>query len=377
MRKSKFLILALLVGAAVLAFAGCSSGSTTGSSFWAIIAIPLGYVMRWCYMLVQDLPWAYVWAILLFTIGTKIILFPLSVWQQKGTARMSAVSALMQQVQKTYAKDKNRQQQEMQRLQEEIGYNPLSGCLPLLIQFPIIFGLVEVIYKPLTYMLRLPSELITLLTNKTLEITGEELTSTAARLFETKIIEQVKTNWDAFSSIASQYPTEMAALQKFDMTMGSIQLWDKPEFAFNLMLLVPIFSIVTMLISSLISMKASGTQNQAGSGKVMMVTMALLFGIFSFTYPAAFSLYWGFQNIVLIFQSMLLRKMINPDKYKAEVLAKYEESKKKRKKKTSATVKVKDEETGDMVEREVSLEKLEKLRLQKAREIDAERYKEE
>lgn len=330
--------------------------------------------MRWCYALVKNLPWAYVWTILLFTIATKLLLFPLAIWQQKGTARMSAVSSLMQQVQKTYAKDKNRQQQEMQKLQEEMGYNPLSGCLPMLVQFPIIFGLVEVIYKPLTYMLRLPSELLTLLTNKTVELTGIELTSATSRLIETNIIEQVKSNWGAFSELTAQFPNEMGMLHQFDMSIGSINLWEKPTFAFNLMLLIPLFSVVTMLISSLISAKAAGTQNQPGSGKVMMITMAAMFGVFSFTYPAGFSLYWGFQNIVLIFQSMLLRKMINPDKYKAEVLEKYEESKKKRKKKTTATVKLKDAATGEVVEKNLSLVELEKLRLQKARELDEERY---
>lgn len=373
MKKSKLLILALVVVSASLALAGCSSG-TTGSSIWTFIAVPLGYIMRWCYALVKNLPWAYVWTILLFTIATKLLLFPLAIWQQKGTARMSAVSSLMQQVQKTYAKDKNRQQQEMQKLQEEMGYNPLSGCLPMLVQFPIIFGLVEVIYKPLTYMLRLPSELLTLLTNKTVELTGIELTSATSRLIETNIIEQVKSNWGAFSELTAQFPNEMGMLHQFDMSIGSINLWEKPTFAFNLMLLIPLFSVVTMLISSLISAKAAGTQNQPGSGKVMMITMAAMFGVFSFTYPAGFSLYWGFQNIVLIFQSMLLRKMINPDKYKAEVLEKYEESKKKRKKKTTATVKLKDAATGEVVEKDLSLGELEKLRLQKARELDEERY---
>lgn len=373
MKKSKLLILALVVVSASLALAGCSSG-TTGSSIWTFIAVPLGYIMRWCYALVKNLPWAYVWTILLFTIATKLLLFPLAIWQQKGTARMSAVSSLMQQVQKTYAKDKNRQQQEMQKLQEEMGYNPLSGCLPMLVQFPIIFGLVEVIYKPLTYMLRLPSELLTLLTNKTVELTGIELTSATSRLIETNIIEQVKSNWGAFSELTAQFPNEMGMLHQFDMSIGSINLWEKPTFAFNLMLLIPLFSVVTMLISSLISAKAAGTQNQPGSGKVMMITMAAMFGVFSFTYPAGFSLYWGFQNIVLIFQSMLLRKMINPDKYKAEVLEKYEESKKKRKKKTTATVKLKDAATGEVVEKNLSLVELEKLRLQKARELDEERY---
>lgn len=348
-------------------------------ALWDLIAIPLGYIMRWCYIFVNDilhLPVSYVFALFLFALITKIILFPLAVKQQKSTAKMAAFQPMIADIQKTYAKDKNRQQQELMKLQEEMGYNPMAGCLPLLIQFPIIFGLVEVIYKPLTYMLRIPSELVTLLTEKTYAITGLEQNATTLRMIETNIIEQVKTNASAFSDLFSQYPDAMGQIRDLNMSIGSINLWEQPTFGFNLMLLIPLFSVVTMFLSTMFATKASG-QNQVGGPnmKVMNVTMSLMFAVFSFMYPAGFSLYWGFQNIIIIFQSMLLRKMIDPDKYKEEAMRQMEENKKRKKKKSQRTVKVLDEATGEVVEKNLTLSELDKLRLQRAREIDEERYK--
>ncbi|MEG2678264.1 MAG: YidC/Oxa1 family membrane protein insertase, partial [Oscillospiraceae bacterium] len=306
-------------------------------SLWNIIAIPLGYIMRWCYLFVTDIinmPMPYVFALFLFTVITKVILFPLAVKQQKSTAKMSAFQPIMADIQKTYAKDKNRQQQEMVKLQEEMGYNPMAGCLPMLIQFPILFGLIEVIYRPLTYMLKIPAELVTLLSTKVATITGVELTAATSRMIETGIIEQVKTNAGAFTDLFVKYPSAMQQIQDLNMSIGSINLWENPKLEFSWMLLIPLFSVVTMLLSQIITLKASGQDSMGGgSMKMMTIMMSVMFAVFSFMYPAGFSLYWGFQNIVLIFQSMLLRKMIDPDKYKAAALAQMEENKKNKKKK--------------------------------------------
>ena len=126
------------------------------SSIWGIIAIPLGFIMRYCYILFADVlkfPLAYVFALLLFTIITRAILFPLSLKQQRSTAIMGLYQPLIDEINKKYEKDPQKKQEEMAKLQQEYGFSPTAGCLPLLIQFPILFGLIEVIYKPLTYMI--------------------------------------------------------------------------------------------------------------------------------------------------------------------------------------------------------------------------------
>lgn len=385
-KKLIYLLAAVLVIA--LALSGCASSSAGNdasssssggllSSLWGLIAIPLGFIMKYCYIFVNDvlhMPLAYVFALFLFALVTKILMFPLSLSQQKSSAKMAAFQPMIEEINRTYAKDATKRNEETQKLYEEVGYNPMTGCWPLLVQFPIIFGLVEVIYKPLTYMLRIPSEVVSALT-KIVQDNG--LTGANVRFIENDIISAVKTNEGLFSGLGSEASQYISQLKDLDMSIGNINLWEKPKLAFSLILLIPLFSIVTMILSSVISMKTSGqSDSQSGrTGMSMMISSALLFGVFSFTYPAAFSLYWGFQNLIIIGQSFILRKICDPKVLKQQAI---EEMKAKRAAKKNAakatnTVKIKNE-SGEVVEKTVTASELNKLRLQKAREIDSERY---
>lgn len=354
---------------------------------WQVIAIPLGFIMRYCYIFVQDvlhLPLAYVFALLLFTIITKGLLFPLSLKQQRSTAMMAAYKPMIDEIQKKYANDKNKQQEELQRLQQEYGYNPLSGCLPLLIQFPIIFGLIEVIYNPLTYMLRIPSAILTQIKETASALITSSGGTVTARFLENDVLRLVKTNTSAFTALAenntagvtsAEFLGYIKTIESFDMSIGSINLYETPSIkSISLIIIIPIFSVVTMLLSQFISTRLSG-QAKAGGKQMMpmLVFSTVLFGVFSFMYPAGFSLYWGMQNLVIIAQSFILRKICDPEKLAAEAQAKIAAQRKSAKKATVTTVKIKDE-NGEVVEKTLSVQELEKLRLQKAREQAKERY---
>ena len=329
--------------------------------------------MHWCYLLVNDilgLPMPYVFAMFLFALVTTIVFFPLALRQQRSSAKMSAIQPLMQDIQKKFAKDKQRQQAELQKLNEEMGYNPLSGCLPMLIQFPLMFGLVEVIYAPLTYMLRIPGELVEAL-KKIVVGLGIDAKS---RYIETNIIEYIKTKPELFKHLASD--PAIGTIRELNLSIGSVNLWETPNFREPSWLwLMPVFSIITMLVSMFLSNRASGMSKSGnpGTGKVMMIAMSAMFGIFSFMYPAGFSLYWGMRNIISIGQSAILRKIVDPDKVKEQVMAEYNEKKKGKAKKKS-TISITDAKTGEKIEKEISSGELAKLRLQRAREIDEERY---
>ena len=107
------------------------------SSLFNIIAVPLGWVMKIIYEVVKN----YGLTIILFTLVTKILMFPLAIKQKKSTIKMAAFQPMIAEIQKKYATDKVKQQEEMARLQQEHGFSMTSGCLPLLIQMPILFGL--------------------------------------------------------------------------------------------------------------------------------------------------------------------------------------------------------------------------------------------
>lgn len=85
-------------------------------------------------------------AIVIVTLIFRLILFPLMQKQIKSTFQMQKFSPLMQEIQTKYTDDKQRQSAEMQKLYAESGFNPLAGCLPMILQMPIFIALFQVLY---------------------------------------------------------------------------------------------------------------------------------------------------------------------------------------------------------------------------------------
>jgi YidC/Oxa1 family membrane protein insertase len=83
-------------------------------------------------------------AIIVFTVIIRIVLLPLSIKQTKSTAKMGAIGPEVKKVQEKYKKDPQKSQQEVMKLYKENGVNPMGGCLPMLIQMPILFALYAV-----------------------------------------------------------------------------------------------------------------------------------------------------------------------------------------------------------------------------------------
>ena len=113
-----------------------------------IIAKPIGYLLMLIYKLVGN----YGISLIILTVIVKLALYPLYAKQIKSTANMSEMSEKAQEIQRRYANDKEKQNEEMQKLYAEAGFNPMSGCLPMLIQFPIIMGLFALLRNPIKYM---------------------------------------------------------------------------------------------------------------------------------------------------------------------------------------------------------------------------------
>ena len=113
-----------------------------------IIAKPIGYLLMWIYNLVGN----YGAALIILTFIVKLVLYPLYAKQIKTTASMTDISEKTQEIQKKYANDKERMNEEIQKMYSETGFNPMSGCLPMVIQFPIIMGLFALLRNPMKYM---------------------------------------------------------------------------------------------------------------------------------------------------------------------------------------------------------------------------------
>ncbi len=114
----------------------------------SILAKPLAYLLFWLY----DLVGVYGIAIIIFTLIVRTILFPLYNSQMKQSAMMSEMQPKMQQIQKECGSDKEKYNQRVMEFYQQEGINPAKGCLPLLIQMPILFGLFAVLRNPLMYI---------------------------------------------------------------------------------------------------------------------------------------------------------------------------------------------------------------------------------
>ena len=113
-----------------------------------IIATPIGYLLMWIYRLVGN----YGISLIILTFIVKLVLYPLYAKQIKSSADMAEMSEKTQEIQRRYANDREKQNEEMQKLYAEVGFNPMSGCLPVVIQFPIIMGLFALLRNPMKYM---------------------------------------------------------------------------------------------------------------------------------------------------------------------------------------------------------------------------------
>lgn len=113
-----------------------------------IIAKPIGYLLMGIYKLVGN----YGLSLIILTFLVKLVLYPLYAKQIKSSAGMAEMSEKAQDIQRRYANDREKMNEEMQKLYAETGFNPMSGCLPMLIQFPIIMGLFALLRNPIKYM---------------------------------------------------------------------------------------------------------------------------------------------------------------------------------------------------------------------------------
>ena len=340
-----------------------------GMNFFYILSGPLGYVMEWIYKLLPN----YGWDIILFTLLINLVKIPLQLSQQKSMAKMSAFQPMIMDIQTKYKDKPEKQQEELIKLQQDYGYKPTAGCLPMLLNFLVMFGVIGVVYNPLERIFHISAAALT--------AAGEALTaagvSFTAITRDTNIIAQVVAGNSGVIGCFSA--DQIATITEFSQHMNflGIDLTRIPQIGLSLDLVLPLLSVVTMFLSTHISMKASGQQMQ-GSMKVTMYLMPLMYLFFCFTYPLAFSLYYVISNIVMTVQTQVMRKVYDPEKMRKEVEAQIEEKRKQQKRGVkSTTVKVTDPKTGKVTEKNLSASEMNKRRLEYARQLDAERYKDE
>ena len=305
-----------------------------------IIGVPLGYIMWLMYQSTHN----YAWAIILFTLITKIILFPLSVKQQKPSAAMAAFQPKLEKLKKQYANNQQKLQEEQMKLYSEEGINPMASCLPLFIQFPILYGIFDVVYRPLTHILHAGKDAI----NAAAEITRNIFTANGGAVpayFEHRpeiyIVKEVQKDPSAFSSMAEQFPDFAEKVVNFNNKLfGIVDLGDIPTLhpeswkaAAVILLMIPIMSGVIQLAMTIYMQIRNKKMNpdapNMGGMNIMLYVMPLFSIWIAFKYPAGIGFYWTMSSLFSFVQSIVLYHIYTPE-YVASLV---EKDKKKRKKK--------------------------------------------
>jgi len=290
------------------------------------IAIPLGKFMLFIYNTIAF--HNYGLAIIIFTIIVKLALLPLTLKQLKSSSKMQELQPIIADIQKRYKDDKDKMNQEMMKVYQEHHYNPAGGCLPLLIQMPILITLYWVIIQPLKFMIGITSDEVR---NKIIEVAarGMSLTVQAMGHGEIRAMNYFFDHRDALSQVSGLL--KESDLINFNNFLGlhlgetatyNLQTLFGPEAKIYIPLLIlAIAATATTYISTKLSMpKKSNSgpqQNAAGSSMTnsMMYIGPVMTLVFSFSMPAGIILYWMIGYVVSIFQQLYINKFVmNKDK---------------------------------------------------------------
>ncbi len=273
------------------------------SIFDIVLNHPLGSMLEYTIRLLGS----FGMGLIVFTFLTKVLLFPLSLITQRNTIRQMKVRPYEEAIRKKCGTDKARYNQELGALYKEYGISASSGCLPLLVQMPILFSLYKIIRMPLTYLLKLSAVTITAI-DTTL---GLGAIASQSHTAEVTIAEALYTNFDKLVSQGIVPPT----ITPLNYNFLGMNLAAKPSLAVNMLLLIPIFAGATAFLQSWYQAKTQPpAAAAAATAKSLLFTMPLLSVWITFSLPAGAGLYWGMSNLFMFVQTILLNKMMNPQK---------------------------------------------------------------
>ncbi|MGC9333938.1 MAG: YidC/Oxa1 family membrane protein insertase [Anaerolineae bacterium] len=200
-------------------------------------------------------------AIIFFTVIVRVIMTPLMLPQQRSAKKMQEIQPRLQELQKKYAKDREKLSQEQMKLYREAGVNPMGGCLPMLVQFPIWIGLYQSIIQALGHQ---PLQLLNLSQNI----------------------------YPFMEGISAQIPLNRYFLG-MDLSLTPQQLGG---LTYALPILV---AFTSWLQTKMTTTTTGGGDSQAASmNQSMTLMMPLMMGFFSLSFSTGLSFYFIVSNII-------------------------------------------------------------------------------
>ena len=292
-----------------------------------IIRIPFGYVLEFLNKLTGN----YGVALILFAIIVRILLIPINAKSKKSMMKMSRLQPKIQAIQRKYPDDKQKQNEAIQKLQQEEGASMgCGGCLWSLVPLLILLPLFQVIRQPIVYMLHESQDVADVIC-KVLGTTGDayaQLKAIGPGMAEKR--EEIMAALEAANLTLANADTLNGLNFNFlGIDLAQIptwKVWTWGAFTWNSMggMLIPILSGGSQVVQMWLSQRSNNSvvtdengledketaqqSKSAQQGKLMMWMMPLMSLFIGFSVPAALSLYWLVGGIASMIENHFLTK---------------------------------------------------------------------
>ena len=256
-------------------------------------------------------------AVILFTVIVKLLLVPLGINQQKTMVKTKQIKPELDKINAKYKNDKEKLNEETMKLYQKYEINPMGGCLPLLIQLPILLGLYRVIQKPITWIIKLsPVEAVLKAVSSgkfTEEGALDALRSLCATPEKLEGLNKIPEIVEKFESDASLGVTQIDIASKFNLVnfdFFGLDLSATPNIGqLSWLWIIPILATAAAFFSNWVTSKLNPVSGeQAQTMKSMNLMMPLMTLFFTFTLSAGIGVYWFFSTMISVAQSFILTK---------------------------------------------------------------------
>ena len=294
-------------------------------SFFANI---FGYVLQLLYNIVGN----YGWAIILFSVLVKAIMIPISIKQQRTMKKNQKIQEEVKQIQFKYKNEPEKMNQEMMALYKREGMSPFSGCLSSIIQIILLFSVFLLVRQPLTYMVKMDTEVISKMEN----VIAEQEEGNKNAYAEIAVIQYVN-NLDSKISVSKDESFDMkeyANQANLNMNFFGIDLSQVPKNNWKdvKVLIIPILYIISSFVSIRLSMNVNKKQNKEkklitdgteqeeekynpmnDANKTMVWMMPIMSVSIAAIAPLGLALYWLMNNILMIIERLVYNKIFEKE----------------------------------------------------------------
>lgn len=294
-----------------------------------VFSVPFGYLIGFFY----DLSNNYLLSLLLMTICVKLLLLPSSIKQQNSMVKTQRMQPKIRRIKEKYAGNQQKMNEAMNELYAKEGYSSMTGgCLPMLIQLPVMMGVYSVNYKILSYVLRIEESVLNVIKDagRTLEaytklVPESGNISNAEYRLESIIIEHFDTLVESgkLSSVPAEVINEIQTfIDRFTIFGVNLSRTPDVKMGWDLLWLIPILTGLTSLamgVYTYIRQKKTNPEmaNNPSMGCMSLMTPAMSI-YFSFLFPASVGVYIIISSALSFIQMVITNKIFAPKKMLAK-----------------------------------------------------------